>query len=62
MQVTDLIMELAKMPPDMEVIYQKDETPEGFKMEIVEKLDIVETDNGSKYVMINPGTGVDIND
>jgi hypothetical protein len=57
MKVTDLIMELAKMPPELEVIYQKDETPEGFKMEIVEILDIIEVDNGSKYVMINPSQG-----
>jgi len=57
MTVTDLIMELAKMPPELEVIYQKDETPEGFKMEVVEVLDIIQVDNGNKYVMINPSQG-----
>ena len=55
MTVADLIMELAKLPPEMEVIYEKDQNEDGFKMEIVESLDEVITDDGSHYVLLNPG-------
>lgn len=59
MKVIDLIMLLAKMPQELEVIYQKDETDEGFKMEVVEDVDEVTVDNGDRYVMINPGHAID---
>lgn len=56
MTVTDLIMELAKLPPEMEVIFQKDQNEEGFKMEVVEALGEVITDDGRHYILLNPGS------
>lgn len=54
MTVTDLIMELAKMPADLDVIYQKGENEDGFVMEIVEMVGEITIDTGKNFVMINP--------
>ena len=54
MTVVDLIMELSKLPPEMEVIFQKAESEEGFTMEVVEVVDEIIVDGGTHYIMINP--------
>jgi hypothetical protein len=54
MTVVDLIMELSKLPPEMEVIFQKAETEEGFTMEVVEAIEEIIVDGDIHYIMINP--------
>jgi hypothetical protein len=53
MIVTDLIMELAKMPPELQVIYQLSDDEKGFKMVVVEDLDEVITDGDEHYILLN---------
>jgi len=59
MKVTDLIMELAQMPPELEVIYNT--TREGediFRMMVVQNVGEIVTDTEERYVLLN----VDSND
>lgn len=54
MTVTDLIMELAQMPPDLEVIYDNtQEKDNGFRMVIVQNVGEIATDDGKQYVLLN---------
>ena len=53
MTVADLIMELATMPPELEVIYQLSDSEEGFKMIVVEDLDEIITDNNEHWILLN---------
>jgi hypothetical protein len=54
MTAIDLIMELSKMPPDMEVIYQLSEDKDRFTMIVVAEIDEIITDNDEHYIMLNP--------
>jgi hypothetical protein len=54
MTCTDLIIELSKLPPDMEVMYQLKEDENGFVMVVVRDLGEIITDNEEHFVMINP--------
>ena len=57
MTVTDLIMELAQMPPDLEVIYDNtQEKDTGFRMVIVQNVGEIATDDGKQYVLLNVDT------
>ena len=55
MNCIDLIMELSKLPPDMEVVYGVSQDENGFKMVIVSELEEIITDGDIHYVMLNPG-------
>jgi len=54
MTVIDLIIELSKLPSDLEVVY--DNTASGekeFRMVIVENLGEIETDTKERYILLN---------
>ena len=54
MNCIDLIIALSKLPPDMEVVYELEQSEEGFKMVVVEDMDEIITDEGVHYVLLNP--------
>lgn len=54
MTTIDLIMELSKLPPDMEVIYQINDDNDRFTMIVVSEVDEIITDNDDHYIMLNP--------
>jgi len=56
MTAAELIVALAQLPQDMEVVYDRtQEEDDGFRLEVVEQLDMIETDTGEQYIMINEG-------
>jgi hypothetical protein len=66
MTVSDLIMELASMPQELEVIYEHTmPEDEGFRMVVVTNLEVIDTDN-NKFVLLNAnqleGIGEEFND
>jgi hypothetical protein len=54
MNCIDLIVALSKLPPDMEVVYEVEQTEDGFKMVVVEDMDEIITDEGVHLILLNP--------
>jgi len=54
MTVIDLIIELSKLPSDLEVVYDNTASGENaFRMVIVENAGEIETDTKERYVLLN---------
>jgi hypothetical protein len=54
MNCIDLIVALSKLPPDMKVVYEVEQTEDGFKMVVVEDMDEIITDEGVHLILLNP--------
>ena len=54
MTVTDLIIELAKLPPDMEVVYDNTQNgDDGFRLVIVENIGEIMDEKGNNWILLN---------
>jgi hypothetical protein len=54
MKTIDLIMVLAKLPPDLDVVF--DTTPEGaeeFRFEVIETASTIMTNEGDRFILLN---------
>ena len=54
MTVVDLMIELSKLPPDLEVVYENtQEGDPGIRMVVVSTVGEIMTDIGERYVLFN---------
>ena len=57
MNVIDLMIELSKLSPDLEVVYENTQAGDpGIRMVIVTTAGEIMTDVGEKYVLLNVGS------
>lgn len=61
MKVVDLIIELAKVPQDLEVVFDTTlENAEEFRFEVIDDVGEIMTDRGDKFVLLNLKRNEDI--
>jgi len=55
MTATELIVKLAQMPPELEVVIDSTKpNEEMFRLEMIDEAAVIETSNGEKFILLNP--------
>lgn len=63
MTVIDLMIELSKLPPDLEVVYENTQKgDQGIRMVVVTTAGEIMTDTGDRFVLLNVGEEEEEND